>query len=211
MVNLTGAVIIDDFDEELLEKPFLISDGGVVVDGKINWNLGTLTAGETGSLTYQTTIRPAAEFPAQRAELINNALLDTDQTAPVVASVKVDVIANRPPTVDVGGPTLVNEGGVISLTATGSDPDNDLLNYAWDLDFDGSFQILGQTVDFWAAVLDGPSSQTVEIRVTDPGGLADTDQATIGILNVAPTIENFGVSPRTLSRRVSSDSHNYIQ
>ena len=138
-IDLTGAVIVDDFDEQLLEMPTQISNAGVVTDGKITWDLGSLSAGASGSVTYQIKILDREELPAQRSELINNALLDTDQTAPVASSVKVDVITNRPPTVDAGGPYTVSEGGEITLIANGSDPDNDTLNYAWDLDNDGVF------------------------------------------------------------------------
>jgi uncharacterized repeat protein (TIGR01451 family) len=196
-VDVTGAVIIDDFDEQILETPVQIS-GDTATNGEITWNLGSLAPGASGSVTYQATIRPAAELPAQRAELINNALLDTDQTAPVVASVKVDVIANRPPSVNAGGTYTVNEGDEVTLAATGSDPDNDPLSYAWDLDNDGTFETPGQSVNFAVGDRDGPASLTVKVQATDPGGLTASDQATIQIVNVAPTA-SLTVTPTELN------------
>jgi uncharacterized protein len=107
----------------------------------------------------------------------------------------VGLIPNAPPTVDAGGPYSVNEGGSVTLTATGSDPNNDALTYAWDLDNNGSFETSGQSVTFSAALLDGPSSYTVKVKATDPGGLSAIDTAIVNVLNVAPTVSTPVVSP----------------
>ena len=88
---------------------------------------------------------------------------------------------NYPPSVTAGGPYNVGEGASITVTATGSDPDNDLLTYAWDLDNDGVFETPGQNPTFSAALLDGPGTSTIAVKVTDPGGLSATDQATVNI------------------------------
>ena len=40
------------------------------------------------------------------------------------------------PVADAGGPYAVDEGGSVSLNASGSDPDGDALTYGWDLDDD---------------------------------------------------------------------------
>jgi hypothetical protein len=95
---------------------------------------------------------------------------------------------NFPPSVDAGGPYSVDEGSTVELPANGSDPDGDPLTYAWDLDNDGSFETPDQTVTFSAAGLDGPSSYTVAVQVTDTGGLTATDEATVNVLNVAPSV-----------------------
>ena len=81
--EVTGAVILDDFDETLLQTPFDISAGGVVTDGAILWDLGTIAASASGSLTYQVDVKPVTEFPGGVTAVVNTALLDTDQTAPL--------------------------------------------------------------------------------------------------------------------------------
>lgn len=100
----------------------------------------------------------------------------------------VGLTPNAPPTVDTGGPYSVNEGASVTLTATGSDPNGDSLTYAWDLDNNGTFETAGQSVSFSAALLDGPSSYTVNVKATDPLGLSAESTATVNVVNVAPSV-----------------------
>ncbi|MBI4234012.1 MAG: carboxypeptidase regulatory-like domain-containing protein [Chloroflexi bacterium] len=100
-----------------------------------------------------------------------------------------DVPPNQPPTnVNAGGPYSVPEGGSVTLSGLASDPDNDPLTYAWDLDSNGSYETAGQSVAFSAAGLDGPSSKTVGLRVCDDDNVCVTSSATVSITNVAPTV-----------------------
>ncbi len=102
---------------------------------------------------------------------------------PVVVGLKL----NAPPTADAGGPYTVAEGGSTSVSATGSDADGDALTYAWDLDNDGAFDdAAGQTAGFSAALIDGPASRTIRVRVGD-GEFSTIDSATVNVTNVAPT------------------------
>ncbi len=94
----------------------------------------------------------------------------------------LDLDTNEAPTVDAGGPYTVAEGESVTLSATGSDPDDDTpLTYAWDLDGNGSFETPGQSVSFSAVGLDAPATATVAVQVTDPGGLTGTDTATVDV------------------------------
>ncbi len=101
-------------------------------------------------------------------------------------------ILNVAPTADAGGPYTVDEGGSISLAGIGSDVAgvNDPLTFEWDLDNDGVFDdAVGASPVFDASALDGDTTVTVHLRVTDGDGGLATDSATIDILNVAPTID----------------------
>lgn len=95
---------------------------------------------------------------------------------------------NQPPTANAGGPYSVNEGSSVQVTATGNDPENGPLTYAWDLDNNGSFETSGQNVSFSASGLDGPDIRTIAVQVTDNGNLTSTDQATVNITNANPVV-----------------------
>lgn len=105
------------------------------------------------------------------------------------ATVSVTVnLVNSPPTANAGGPYTVSEGSSVAVSATGSDPENGSLSFAWDLDNNGSFETPGQSVSFSAAGLDGLSIRTIKVQVTDSGGLSTIEQATVTVQNVAPNV-----------------------
>jgi hypothetical protein len=105
---------------------------------------------------------------------------------------------------DVGGGTIrriratnPNEAPTASFTATpssgraplhvdfdatgSSDPNDDPLQYAWDLDGDGAYDDSTSATPSLTYTVE--SNVTVRLRVTDPAGLSDTDQTelTVGI------------------------------
>ena len=89
-----------------------------------------------------------------------------------------------PPGISAGGPYTVNEGGSVTVTASGAGSG---ASYAWDLDNDGSFETPGQNATFSAVDLDGPGSRTISVQATASGGETATAQTTVSIANVAPT------------------------
>ena len=144
------------------------------VTGAADWHINS---DEPDVLDYDTSFKP----PAQEALYEPNAYRTSDHD-PVV----VGLIPNAAPSASANGPYSVVEGGSVTLSATGTDPNGDTLAYAWDLDDNGSFETPGQSVAFSAAALDGPSSRTVKVRATDPGGLVSVAAATVNVLNGPP-------------------------
>src|SRR5262249_50940454 len=81
-----------------------------------------------------------------------------------------------------------------------SDPNqaSNTLTYAWDLDGDGVFGETGAAAangdetgsrpTFSAAGLDGPTSRTVALLVTDNTGLTSTATVAVNVTNVTPTV-----------------------
>jgi predicted extracellular nuclease len=94
-------------------------------------------------------------------------------------------VHGRSPVVSAGGPYTVDEGGTVTLDATGSDPDGDAVSYAWDLDGNGTFETSGQSVPYHAG--DGPATATVSVQATDATGATGTSSATVTVANVPPT------------------------
>lgn len=128
----------------------------------------------------------------------------------------------EPPVADAGGPYEVAEGDSVQLNGSASyDPDGGALSYAWDLDDDGEYDDdTNCSPNFTAASLDGPGVINVSLRVTDDGGLNDTNTTTVTVTNVAPTAElgNDGpadegsfvtVSFSNLSDPCTADTFNY--
>jgi hypothetical protein len=97
-------------------------------------------------------------------------------------------VRNAPPTANAGGPYAVGEGGTVALRGVGSDVEGTSLSYAWDLDNDGSYETVGRDPVFSAIGVDGPTSRTVGLRVTDGAGLSALSTATVNVFNVAPTL-----------------------
>ncbi len=99
---------------------------------------------------------------------------------------------NTAPTAEAGGPYVVNEGSTVLLDGSGSsDPENALLIYSWapaaQLDNAASATPLYSGVD---DMLDN-----LTLTVSDLGGdvtvgtaLTDSDDATITVVNVAPSV-----------------------
>jgi len=110
---VTGAQIIDDFDDTFLEPPFNVSPPGTVSVGTITWSIGTIAAGGSGSVSYDVNIRPPSVFPGGTTIIVNNAFLTTDQ-APSVPNVSdtAEIEVTKQPS-GSGGPPVV--GGVVGL------------------------------------------------------------------------------------------------
>ncbi len=92
---------------------------------------------------------------------------------------------NQAPTAEAGGSYTIDEGSSVIIDGSGStDPDNDPLTFAWDIDNDGTYEILGATTSITPP--DGPATLTVGLQVSDGKDGVDTDTATVTVNNVNP-------------------------
>lgn len=80
------------------------TDGGILASGAVSWDLGSRTAGETGTVTY--TVKTASPI-ANGTVITNTATFDTTETDPATASAS----------------TKVNSASTLSLTKT-DNPDS---------------------------------------------------------------------------------------
>jgi PKD repeat protein len=95
--------------------------------------------------------------------------------------------ANHPPVaVAAANPTTGAAPLTVAFDGTGSsDPDDDSLSYAWDLDGDGAYDDSTATQPSYTYTTAG--SYTASLRVTDSVGASDTDSVTITVGNTPPT------------------------
>jgi len=73
----TGVKLLDDFDEKFVSVED--TGGGTVIDnpGEIEWDLGTLEAGETGSVSY--TVNVNSDIPGGNNKIQNEASVDSHE------------------------------------------------------------------------------------------------------------------------------------
>jgi predicted GH43/DUF377 family glycosyl hydrolase len=106
---------------------------------------------------------------------------------------------NQYPIAEAGSNQTVFENQQVTLNGNGSyDPDGSILNWSWDVDADGVFELFGTVVNF---TFNDDSINNVTLMVIDDQGANDTDWIVITVLNVNSTIDNVTVSnayPRTI-------------
>ena len=141
---------------------------------------GTLTFNADGSFEYIPNVDFNGSDPFTYKA--NDGAVDSD-----VTTVTLTIIAvNDPPVADAGGPYGGTEGSPLVLDASGSSDVDSEVSYAWDLDNDGEYDDatgVGPTASF---ADDG--TYIIAVRVEDDLGLFDTDEATVTVINVAPTV-----------------------
>jgi Concanavalin A-like lectin/glucanases superfamily/CARDB len=92
-VSVTGAQILDDYDESSLDTPFDVTDVGSVSSGVLSWSIGTVASGNSGTVSYSVTLRSGNNLPTGFSTVLNYALFTADQIAPVATSASV-LVAN---------------------------------------------------------------------------------------------------------------------
>jgi PKD repeat protein len=95
--------------------------------------------------------------------------------------------ANRPPVaVATASPTTGAAPLTVNFDGSGSsDPDGDILSYAWDLDGDGAYDDSTAIRPTWTYTAAG--SYAAKLRVNDPAGLSGTATVTVTVGNTPPT------------------------
>jgi glucose/arabinose dehydrogenase/PKD repeat protein len=95
--------------------------------------------------------------------------------------------ANQPPeAVATATPTTGDAPLTVNFDGSGSsDPDDQTLSYAWDLDGDGAFDDSAASQATYTYTASG--THTAVLRVTDSHGASDTDAVIITVGNTAPT------------------------
>jgi CSLREA domain-containing protein len=119
-------------------------------------------------------------------------------------SLAATVVANSAPTADAAGPYTIAEGASVTLNGSGStDPEDETLTYAWDLNNDltfGDVTGVGPTVD-WATLqsfgIVDDGTHTIGLQVDDGRGGLNATTATLTVTNTQPTISTTGAATAT--------------
>ena len=104
----------------------------------------------------------------------------TDDSGAPATTTRAIAIGGRPPVASFTfTPPSPNPGDPVTFFSTASDPDNQIVEQAWDLDNDGSFNDgFGTTASRMFSTA-GP--HTVRLRVTDEGGLSTIGSVTLAV------------------------------
>ncbi|SIO55084.1 PKD repeat-containing protein [Singulisphaera sp. GP187] len=150
------------------------------------WNFGDGTAPVSG----KGLSSPSHIYTTPGTYTVLVTATDKDNaTSPAVATTVTVAKPPDPPLIaSAGGPYTGFEGASTSFTATAGGG-NGSYTYAWDLDNNGSFETVGQTV---VSTFADNGSYTVQLRVTDSAGQSAVASATVTIANVAPTVFGSG-------------------
>src|SRR6185503_19369587 len=99
------------------------------------------------------------------------------------------------PVLDAIGDKTVNEGSLLSFTATATDADNDPLTFTLDAGAPAGAAITAAGAFTWTPTeAQGPGVYPITVRVTDNGSQTDfeTIQVTVNEVNSAPVVTNPG-------------------
>jgi PKD repeat protein len=132
-------------------------------------------------------------FPG--AFLVTLTVTDTSGATDSDNCVITAIDSNQPPVADANGPYFVDEGAPLDLDGGGSsDPDNDALNYRWDLDNDGFWDTTWSSDPIYEHTWMDDGTYNVVIQVRDTSNETDMDSASVVVLDLAPSA-GFSWSP----------------
>lgn len=101
----------------------------------------------------------------------------------------LNVVRNDPPVADAGDDRDARPEERIRLDGTGSsDPNGDELEYDWDIDGDGNYELLGVGPTPRQEYAD-VGTKEITLRVTDRFGDSDTDTMRVDVRNQAPNAD----------------------
>jgi PKD repeat protein len=114
-------------------------------------------------------------------------------------SMTVHVVAdtNAPPIADAGEDAIIKSGSVFQFNGSGSLDDGSGLGYLWTFLYNGTHVIAGGVMPAYR--FDIPGTYTVQLTVTDSGGLSASDTMTItvtkgsGPAGIASYLEDYGL------------------
>ncbi len=171
--------------------PYIVNEGSSIVlsgagSGDPDGTIASYAWDYDGDGQYDDAAGVAPSFAQTNSGSYFVGLRVTDNrgaTSTTTASITVNNVA---PTANAGSDQNGSVGAPVSLSASGSsDPGNDIVGYAWDLDNDGQYDdASGVSASFTATAV---GTYTIGLQVTDADGAVSTDSATITITQTLST------------------------
>jgi len=136
--------------------------------------------------TYETSGKNPTLTPEDGPVILTIGVQVDDGNGGVATDTTTVTVNNVAPTAEAGGPYSGDEGSLIALAGSATDPGADTLIYEWDLDNDGEYD--DSTDQNPSHTWPDDGTFTVGLRVTDDDGGKGIDTATVTVNNVPPEI-----------------------
>ncbi len=176
----SAQLVINDVPTVLVVNgPFVINEGSALELSALATDPGITTFPYGWDLNADGIFTDASgSNPSVSWETLTNLGL-TDGTYPVavtVGSISASTqftVVNLPPVASIGGPYAAATDTIITLAATATDPGNDELTFAWDLNNDGIFTDaygMNPTLSSVQLAALGAGEHIISLQVTDSEG-----------------------------------------
>ncbi len=123
----------------------------------------------------------------QQGEFVVGVRVRDDDGGAAVGSTTV-VVVNAPPTVELVAPAFANQGEQVEITCLATDPGDDTLTYAFDLDGDGIYEVADSPTPTRRRSFNQQGTFTVRCRVSD-GDAQVGAMRDVRVANVRPELQ----------------------
>ena len=181
--NATGVKIINNYSTTYLEM--YDAGGGSVSVGQISWDIGTFSAGSSGSKIFKLKVKNNI---TSSVRLFNTGIINSNETTSIQSNtieINVNISqTNNPPVANAGPDREVYENQSIALNGSNSyDPDGNAMTFSWYCPVGTLSNPNISQPTFIAPSVNYDTNCVCALTVTDNKGLSSSDTVQILIKN----------------------------